>query len=101
MVFGDSRKIMQKMWFSYEKGTIRCKRVHDRICHLNKPKHIIFFYILRENNDLADKLANQEARANQGEVVYANQERKLNTFLDLIKLAYSNKLVLNSKSPLS
>ena len=76
-VFGDSRKVTKKMRFGYNMETSICKRIYNRISHLNKPLEVSFFLVLQENNGFTRELANQGSRIAQGLVSYANGEKSV------------------------
>ena len=42
---------------------------------LSEPLVVLYFHILRENNGLAYKLANQGSRSTQGVIVYNGKKR--------------------------
>ena len=65
-IFGDSRHVIYKMINGYTTGSIKCRRLHDKITPLLS-KHYEFFHILRTNNTVADALANMGAFLPQGQ----------------------------------
>ena len=73
--FDDSRQVIQKMRAGYYKGSSKCKIIYDRILLLKPLPQVLFYHILRENNGLADKLANHGARSPQGVIFYNGKIR--------------------------
>ena len=55
--FGDSRQVIYKMINGYSSGSIKCRRLYDRITPLLSNK-IEFFHILQANYAPVDALAN-------------------------------------------
>ena len=68
-VFGDSRQVIYKMINGYSLGSIKCRRLYDRITPLLSNK-IDFFHILRANNAPADALANSRASLPQSHICF-------------------------------
>ena len=66
-VFGYLRQFIYKMINGYSLGSIKCRRLYDRITPLLSNR-VEFFHILRENNSLADALANLGASLPQGHI---------------------------------
>ena len=64
-IFGDSRHVIDKMLNGYTIGSIKCRRLHDKITPLLS-KHYEFYHILRANNVAADALGNEGASLPQG-----------------------------------
>ena len=65
-IFGDSRHVIFKMINGYTTGSIKCRRLHDKIIPL-MTKSYELFHILRTNNSAADALANMGASLPQGQ----------------------------------
>ena len=65
-IFGDSRHVIYKMINGYTTGSIKCRRLHDKIIPLMS-KCYEFFHILRTNNIIANALANMGASLPQGQ----------------------------------
>ena len=64
-IFGDSRQVIYKMLNGYTIGSIKCRRLYDKIIPLLS-KYYEFYHILRTNNAAADALANVGASLPQG-----------------------------------
>ena len=64
-IFGDSRHVIYKMLNGYTTGSIKCRRLYDKIIPLLY-KHYEFYHILHSNNVVADALANVGASLPQG-----------------------------------
>ena len=64
-IFGDSRHVIYKMLNGYIIGSIKCRRLYDKVVTLLSP-HYEFYHILRANNVIADELANVGASLPQG-----------------------------------
>ena len=64
-IFGDSRHVIYKMLNGYTTGSIKCRRLYDKITPLLS-KHYEFYHILRANNAAANALANEGASLPQG-----------------------------------
>ena len=64
-ILGDSRHVIYKMINGYTTGSIKCRRLHDKITPLLS-KHYEFYHILCTNNVVADALANTGASLAQG-----------------------------------
>ena len=64
-IFGDSRHVIYKMLNGYTIGSIKCRRLYDKITPLLS-KHYEFYHILHTNNVAADALANEGASLPQG-----------------------------------
>ena len=64
-IFGDLRKVIYKMINGYYTGSIKCRRMYDRITPLLSDNYE-FYHILRANNASADALANIGASFPQG-----------------------------------
>ena len=64
-IFGDSRHVIYKMLNGYTTGSIKCRRLHDKITPLLS-KHYELYHILRTNNVATDTLANTGASLPQG-----------------------------------
>ena len=75
-VFDDSRQVIYKMINGYSSGSIKCKRLYDRITTLLSNK-IEFFHILRANNVPADALANLGASLPQGHYCFNGLDTRL------------------------
>ena len=43
----------------YKYGAANCRIIYERICRNNPDLHASYYHILRGNNVIADKLANQ------------------------------------------
>ena len=56
-IFGDSRHVIYKMINGYTSGSIKCRRLYDKINPLLS-KNYEFYHILRANNASAYALAN-------------------------------------------
>ena len=56
-IFGDSRHVIYKMLNGYTTGSIKCRRLYEKITPLLSI-HYEFYHILRTNNVAADALAN-------------------------------------------
>ena len=65
-IFGDSRHVIYKMLNGYTAGSIKCRRLHDKITPLMS-KRYEFFHILRTKNSAADALAKMGASLPQGQ----------------------------------
>ena len=65
-IFGYSRHVIYKMINGYTTGSIKCRRLHDKITPLLS-KHYEFYHILHTNNAAADALANTGASLAQGQ----------------------------------
>ena len=64
-IFGDSRHVIYKMLNGYTTGSIKCRRLYDKITPLLS-KHYEFYHILHANNAAADALANEGASLPHG-----------------------------------
>ena len=64
-IFVDSRHVIYKMLNGYTTGSIKCRRLYDKIIPLLS-KHYEFYHILRTNNVAANALANEGASLPQG-----------------------------------
>ena len=56
-IFGESRQVIYKMINGYTTGSIKCRRLYNRITPLLLDNYE-FYHILRANNASADALAN-------------------------------------------
>ena len=56
-IFGDSRHVIYKMINGYTSGSIKCRRLYDKIIPLLS-KNYEFYHILHANNASVDALAN-------------------------------------------
>ena len=74
LVFGDSRHVILKMKTCYFSGSIKCRRLHNRIKQLPLPASIAYYHILRENNAKADSLENRGASLPQGSILLNDEE---------------------------
>ena len=66
IVFGDSKQIIQKMRKGYNSGAANYKRLYERISKMCTTLHVIYYHILRKNNGLADKMADQGVKNKLG-----------------------------------
>ena len=64
-IFGDSRHVIYKMLNGYTTGSIKCRRLYDKIIPLLS-KHYEFYHILHTNNAAVDALDNVGASLPQG-----------------------------------
>ena len=64
-IFGDSRHVIYKMINGYTIGSIKCRRLYDKITPLLS-KHYEFYHILDTNIGAADALENTGASFPQG-----------------------------------
>ena len=64
-IFGDSRHVIYKMLNGYTTGSIKCRRLYNKITPLLSP-HYEFYHILCSNNVVDDDLANVGASLPQG-----------------------------------
>ena len=64
-IFGDSKHVIYKMLNGYTTGSIKCRRLYDKITPLLS-KHYEFYHILHANNVAVDALANEGASLPQG-----------------------------------
>ena len=64
-ILRDSRHVIYKMIKGYTTGSIKCRRLHDKITPLLS-KHYEFYHILHINNAVVDALANTGASLPQG-----------------------------------
>ena len=71
-IFEDSRYVILKMINGYTTGSIKCRRLHDKIIPL-MTKSYELFHILRTNNSAADALANMGASLPQGQISLNDQ----------------------------
>ena len=74
LVFGDSRHLILKLTSGYPLGSIKCRRLYNRIIQLPLPASIDYFHILRANNAQADALENIGASLPQGFISLNNEE---------------------------
>ena len=65
VIFGNSRQVIYKMINGYTTGSIKCRRLYNRITPLLLDNYE-FYHILQENNASADALANIGASFPQG-----------------------------------
>ena len=65
VIFGDSRHVIYKMINGYTSGSIKCRRLYDKIIPFLS-KHYEFYHILHANNVETDALANEGASLSQG-----------------------------------
>ena len=66
IVYGDAKKVIQKMRTDYKRGTTICRRIYDRIPFLNSDLQATYFHILKGNNTIANKLTNQGVKNKLG-----------------------------------
>ena len=64
-IFGDSRHVIYKMLNGYTIGSIKCRRLYEKITPLLSI-HYEFYHILRSNNAATDALDNVGASLPQG-----------------------------------
>ena len=64
-IFGDSRHVIYKMLNGYTTGSIKCRRLYDKIIPLLST-HYEFYHILHSNNVAVDALENVGASLPQG-----------------------------------
>ena len=79
IVFGDSKQVIQKMRTSYNHGTAKFRRIHNRIFCLSINIQVSYFHILKGNNIEADKFSNQGLRNELG-IVTINGYKKFQTY---------------------
>ena len=66
-IFGDSRHVIFKMINGYTIGSIKCRRLHDKIIPL-MTKSYELFHILHTNNSAMNALENMGASLPQGQI---------------------------------
>ena len=66
VIFGDSRHVIYKMINGYTTGSIKCRRLHNKITPLLS-KHYELFHILHTNYTATEALANMGASLPQGQ----------------------------------
>ena len=66
IVFGESKQVIQKMRMNYRHGTANYRIICNHIHRNNPDLQATYFHILRGNNAIAEKLANQGFKNNLG-----------------------------------
>ena len=73
IVFGDSKQIIQKMSNGRIDGATNCSCLHKRIIKMSSNLQVTYYHILRQNNSLADKMANKGVKNKIGIVSIGDQ----------------------------
>ena len=66
IVFGDSRKIIHKIRSGRIDGAANYSRLHKRITKISSNLQVTYYHILRQNNSMADKMANKGVKNKLG-----------------------------------
>ena len=63
---GDSKQVIHKMIYGYNKGAVKIQRIYQRIRKTSVNVQTTFYHILISNNAEVDNLANQGAKLKNG-----------------------------------
>ena len=75
-IFGDSRQVIYKIINGYTSGSIKCRRMYDRITPL-LPDNYEFYHILRANNASTNALDDIGASLPQGHYCFNGLDKSL------------------------